>query len=515
MLNTRYIEIDSTFRNRNEWAEPSQFELLISQTGNKDAKTALDPISTSAPIIRWVPANIATISGAVVSNYNTTYNEFGISILTSANASKEIDYYNGCPITVSGVNLTRIQSWKYLSTVSTTDYFNLTVSPSLSSIPTGSITFEDVSTYFPINGVFIPNGLKEDNYYIGYYIYNETLNQTRKILSYDGTTKIAIVENPSISGIWLAAHTLVLRETNPSEILTFTYYNNSLIQLDFNNTRYNGEYIGDFIRLRSGNSSVYKIVNHIVVQPVSYEVTSTASLRMYFNPNILSKNTNEYANFTISINSADKIISAWNFIGLSNGLEVFDLTITTTFAPTVSTLQFPKLIVINGSIGTSTSPQLYELLPFTRDNFSPFNFTGGVPSHQEAVCYEIKLVNLTLPNLPLKTGSRIAFLPYVYVEFQSYTSGNYNIIYSNNPKATRMIFRVAIDDISNPELATFIKLKSEMTQTLKFRPTDNFKFGVYLPDGSLFSTIYPENFSPLEPNPLVQISALFSIKRCQ
>lgn len=514
MLNTRYIEIDSTFRNRNVWAEPGQFELLISQTGNKDAKTAVDPISSSAPIIRWKPQEIDDITGPVLGGYNTTYNEFAMSVSGSSNASKELDYYNGCNITVSG-SFTRIQSWKYLSTIGGLDYFNLTISPILDFIPAlgVAVLFGNVSDYFAINGVFIPNGLKEDNYYLGYYIYNETLNETRKILSYDGTTKIAIVENPPISG-WTSAHILVLRETNPSEILPFTHYNDSLIQLDFTNTKYNGEYIGNFIRLRSGSSSVFKIINHIVVQPVSYQVISTTKLRMYFEPNILSKTTNAYSDFIIYLDGNIKILY-WTFLGTTNGLDTFELVTVATFSLTFLTLKFPKLLIINGSIGTFSVVVDYEMLPFTRDNFSPFNFTGGTVSHQEAVCYEIKLVNLTLPNLPLKTGSRIAFLPYVYVEFQSYTSGNYNIIYSNNPKATRMIFRVAIDDISNPEVVPFIKLKSEMTQTLKFRPTDNFKFGVYLPDGSVFSTIYEENFSPLEPNPLVQISALFSIKRCQ
>jgi hypothetical protein len=510
MLNTRYIEVDSTFRNRKEWPEAGQFELLISQTGNKDAKTALDPICSSAPIIRWVPETIDVISGTVLEGYNTTYSEFALTLSTTLNASKELDYYNGCPITVGG-SLTRIQSWKYLSTVGSSDYFNVTISPSLTSTPSGSVAFGVVSAYFTINGVFIPNGLREDNYYVGYYIYNETLNQTSKILSYDGTTKIAIVDS-SIS-TWISTNTLVLRETNPTEILLFPYYNNNLIQLDFTNTHYNGEYIGNFIRLRSGSGSVFTITNHIVVQPVSYEVMGTI-LRLYFNAGILSKTANAYNDFKIIINTPN-VIAGWTFIGTTNGLDIFDLSTSLPFLPPISNLQFPKILVINGSIGTYSLGSVYELLPFTRDNFSPFNFTGGVASHQEAVCYEIKLVNLTLPNLPLKTGSRIAFLPYVYVEFQSYTSGSYNIIYSNNSKATRMMFRVAVDDISNPEIVPFIKLKSEMTQTLKFRPTDNFKFGVYLPDGSVFSTIYSENFSPLEPNPLVQISALFSIKRCQ
>jgi hypothetical protein len=517
MLNTRYIEIDSTFRNRSEWPEPGQFELIISQTGNKDAKTALDPIANSAPILRWVPSDIDSISGPVLSGYNTSYDEFALQVLSSYNASKIIDYYNGCHITVGGSNV-RIVSWKYLSSTSSTpfyDYFNLTITPKLSTIPAGIVDFGNVSDYSAINGVYIPNGLKEDNYYIGYYIFNETLLQTRKILKYDGTTKIAIVDAPISS--WGDSDTLVLRETNPSEIIVFPYFNNSLIQLPFTNTAFNGDYIGNFIRLQTGGSTVYKITNHINVSPVSYEIISPPILRLKFTSNVLSKTTNAYTGFEIIINTIPiQKISTWTFVRTENNYDFFDLTIGTIIPNPINALIFPKMLTINGSIGTySSSSDTYEILPFTRDNFSPFNFTGGTTSHQEAVCYEIELVNLTLPNLPLKTGTRIPFLPYVYVEFQSYTSGNYNIIYSNNPKATRMLFKVAIDDISNPEIVPFIKLKSEMTQTIKFRPTDNFRFGVYLPDGSLLSTIYPENLSPLEPNPLIQISALFSIKRCQ
>ena len=52
-----------------------------------------------------------------------------------------------------------------------------------------------------------------------------------------------------------------------------------------------------------------------------------------------------------------------------------------------------------------------------------------------------------------------------------------------------------------------------MVQTLKFKPNDNFKFGVYLPNGDPFKTIEEDTTSPLKPNPLVQISAVFSLKR--
>ena len=39
MSNTRILDIDSTYRNRNEWPLPGAFEIPISQTGRKDKNT--------------------------------------------------------------------------------------------------------------------------------------------------------------------------------------------------------------------------------------------------------------------------------------------------------------------------------------------------------------------------------------------------------------------------------------------------------------------------------------------
>lgn len=40
----------------------------------------------------------------------------------------------------------------------------------------------------------------------------------------------------------------------------------------------------------------------------------------------------------------------------------------------------------------------------------------------EAVCYSVSIVNITLPNKPLLTGSIIAFYPFVYVQLENVTS---------------------------------------------------------------------------------------------
>ena len=161
----------------------------------------------------------------------------------------------------------------------------------------------------------------------------------------------------------------------------------------------------------------------------------------------------------------------------------------------------------------------YSLLPFSYDGFNPFVYSGSMISQQEQVCYSIELKNLILPNQVLDGGfgSLIPFYPYIYVEFQNISapgSGLNNVIYSNNPNATKMMFRVPITDVPNPVNSTFIKLDSRgVVQTLKFKPNDNLKFGVYLSDGTQFKTLIKDTKPPLKPDPLVQISAIFAIKR--
>ena len=168
---------------------------------------------------------------------------------------------------------------------------------------------------------------------------------------------------------------------------------------------------------------------------------------------------------------------------------------------------------------TLTSHHKFVLLPFHFDNLNPFIYTGSTVSQQELVCYEVTLINLILPNLVVGagSGSLISFYPYVYVALQNVTSTGSrlkNIIYSNNPHSTNTMFRCPIKDVPNPIISTFIKIDGGgMVQTIKFRPNDTLFFGVYLPNGDLFTTILDETVSPEPPNPIIQISACFSIKR--
>jgi hypothetical protein len=177
-----------------------------------------------------------------------------------------------------------------------------------------------------------------------------------------------------------------------------------------------------------------------------------------------------------------------------------------------------------GQFTYSISTQPAYILQFSYDNLFPFiNAQSQIGSNQN--WYDLELLNLILPNQILNSGGGglISFYQYVYVEIENTngagTSGSNNII-SNNPNAVGMTFRATIDDVPNPVNSTFIKIDGDgMTQIVRFDPQDNLKFSVYLSTGSnpdkkeLIKFLIDDSYSPDPPNNLIQISAMFSMKK--
>jgi hypothetical protein len=182
----------------------------------------------------------------------------------------------------------------------------------------------------------------------------------------------------------------------------------------------------------------------------------------------------------------------------------------------VGTVSAPFTYTLNTGVNVKYSPiGSYQILQFKRDNYQPLNYTET--AIQQARCYEIELISLTLPNVPLQSGRSITYYPYVYIEFKSVTQGTsaFNFI-TNNPVVTKNImFRAPIIYNYNLDNAAFLTVDGHgMIQTLKFKLNDSFQFSVYLPDGSLFLT-EPDYFSPSEPNPALQITACFRLQKVQ
>lgn len=166
------------------------------------------------------------------------------------------------------------------------------------------------------------------------------------------------------------------------------------------------------------------------------------------------------------------------------------------------------------AIPAGTNTVNWQILQYNGDSFTPLDYIGSRISNQQMSCWMISLSSLTLPNLTLSTseGNRIAFYPYVYVEFDNITAKNRLILYSNNPHATSALFKVPINSLVSPLQSTFVSLNgSGERQVVKFKPNDSFMFRVLLPNGDLFETVVQDTVSPFPPNPNIQISALFEI----
>jgi len=161
-----------------------------------------------------------------------------------------------------------------------------------------------------------------------------------------------------------------------------------------------------------------------------------------------------------------------------------------------------------------TTVDTINIISYKYDNETPIDYNGSVVSQSQTPCYTVTLNKLILPNKPLLTGSRIAFYPYVYVEFTDATAptGASNLIISNNPNSKRALFTIGIPQVSSPEDQAFLTLTEGNTQIVKFKPNDNMRFSVYLPDGTLFTTLVPDSFSPYEADPALQINAVFTYK---
>ena len=459
MSNTRYIELDSTYRNRVQWPFPAEFEVPLTQYGDGNQYNAIDPVSDAAPILEFT-GNFTLAGGVTISGVVSPLT--GIGALTDV---KEVivetpigtlqqtkDYYVGAVLndTTTG-ELRRIDKYCFIETDvgSGVDRGLFVVMDSFRMISAGdTINITNPSSNLPPNGnIFIPySRVFDNNYYINYMLVDTTINEQRTILSYDGITSIATLSSP-FSGAWAPTDSYLIRKITPYATGTLTGSTLTTFTLPPNFLSIYNIFTGYFIRITSGPAigDIRRIISY-----------------------------------------SDPVV------------------------PSTTGIVSPSFSAVPGLAN-------FELLQFTRDNFVKLNYTGSLVSQQQEVNYEIELLNLTLPNqnLDVMYGNRIAFQPFVYVEFTTSTENRINgILYSNNPNAKKALFVAPIDDVTNPLVTSFVKIDGDgAVQTVQFKPNTSLRIKVFMPNGELFKTVLQEQYSPLPTNPLIQIQALFAIRR--
>lgn len=428
MVNPRYIELDSTYRDRIKWPNPSQFIARLSQSGIKsDPLASNDPILNAFTFLSVDNTSLAPFVGVFAGGTN----EFPE---LSGAASSTDNFYTGALITdTTTTEIRRVTAYNGTTKVVTID------SPFRVAFAVGDgFSIPDPST---VTSVFISSGEIKVGVYVGNIIQDTTNNEFRTITAYDGNTRIATVD-PAFGGV---NQLYSLRRGIPIDIDT----------LQVGSTTTN-------IILSAGSSSVNN----------------------FFKGNFI---------YIPSLNQTRMIIAY-------NGTS--------------------KAVTVSPSFGSAPGAVDYEILQFTRDSEVPLSFNGSITSQSQSVCHEIELLHLVLPNEEITSpggpGGLVSSLPYVYIEFRnegSASGSSRSIIYSNNPNSVNALFRVVIGDVNSPTLSNFLKLTGDkMTQTVKFKPNDNMKMSVYLPCGDLLLT-GGDDFSPLPPNPEIQISALFGVSR--
>ena len=517
MSNNRYIEFSSTYRNRKIWPLASDFEIPIAQTGRNDENEAVDPVSESMPIFAWTSNNllVGVIPSSIIPTGGTAtvVNPGGVDrigyssdtttfiILTSEQPQQLKNYYAGLMINDDNKDnsaIRRILFSVYLGVDSSGLYrTQITLLGGFSDTFTfgDNIFIHDPTDFTDPNTplIWVPNGPYQENAFNGYILYNETINQYRPILSYETITNMLML-NTSGS----------LVSTNSSGPIVVGGAGN------WNTT--------DNFSIRKQPPVFYPILgNPINLLTVVSSTSNTIVVNCLAG---LSQVKDYYKNYFIRIQPYTGGVSIynWNPTPSNNKGEriISSYRIPEDTSLPCTGIGF-KLYPSVSSIPAVNTP--LEILQFSYDNFNPFVYTGSLVSQQEMVCYEMQLMSLILPNAVLKTGygGRIAFYPFVYVQISNVSasgSGLKNILYSNNPNSTNVIFRAPIYDVQNPLSTPFVRIDSAgMTQTIKFKPNDNLYFKVTLPNGDDFETVLEEYFSPSTPNPLAQISALFSFKR--
>lgn len=468
-MNTRFLEIYSCHRDRIQFPLVSSFLVPFSPT----PLNAQDPNLNGPIYFTWTSDYRSNIFYPLKSGSTSSSPKLYVSNTVPQPENK--NYYSGYTMIVRD-NTSGDMQMRII-----TEYDPTEVAVALNnafSFPSHTVTQGDLYSIFEMNTPSIIHLPLVDQYgnialeyaqvYNGYYIVDETLSYgrtivARQIIDYDFILRYCYLDSPFPAG-WSQTDSYTLRKSLPLEkwrLASPTFINQEglfvfTLPVDANAT--NLFYSGKYIYFSSHS-------------PVGFEVDQ-------FKPIYGIYEIVKYDGFTRQA--------------------------------------FCRSSVPNNPAQPPTLDDVINIVTFYYNNFAPLSYNGSLVSQNQTVCYEIALISLVLPNVTLKSGSRIAFYPYVYVELANATApsgASRDLIYSNNPESGKAMFIVNVTDVVQPLVGRFVKLMGRMRQTVKFKPNDNLRFSVYLPDGKPFEPVRNDLFSPYEPDTAIQIDAVFALRR--
>jgi len=171
-------------------------------------------------------------------------------------------------------------------------------------------------------------------------------------------------------------------------------------------------------------------------------------------------------------------------------------------------------ITLSSAIALQNNDSI-EIIGPGQNIITSLRYASGGAQNIQAGDYELELLWLSVPNqvLDVGYGGTLDRYPYIYCSlYTGITNTTQQVLYSNNPNTSRVIFKVPVNEYFGD--TSFITLKdSKAKQTVYFDPSQDLFFELTLPDGTVVSFNELDNMPPYPPNPFLQINILVSMKK--
>jgi hypothetical protein len=451
---TSYLEIYSAYRDRNMWPNPAEFEVLVSVSGRKSASNSDDPVALASPETAWS-------SGLFdVTNPGSSFVKVAVVNSVMNLSFTTLDVSSQSPGTLQRI----LDYYKFSNLRDDTD-------PSLCfGISSYSYTGNDKATLIITAAYPFVAG---------------------QVLKIEDPTDFSNLSNPKI----FVPAGLDARNAYAKTIV----YNETILQY-----KPAASYAAGILYLATD------------VPLVGWSSTDNYSIRKeapVLVTNAAAGSTSNTVKFGSGAANVDNMYVGW-FLRIPK--TVYDYNVVQPQG------EQRRIVAYDGATNTATvSPPFtstslgstVELQQFSYDNLYPFPYRATL--QQEIPTYAMRLNKLILPNreLNISGGGRIAYKNYVYVELSGIDNPNVNLLFSNNPNATRALFTASVTNIENLDRSSYVVLQGDdMTQPVRFRLDTNFKFRITMPDGEVFETVIQDTKSPQAPDPKIQIRALFQLE---
>ena len=269
---TQYLELDSTYRDRNLWPNPAEFT-AESTTSLTTRETSKDPVSNASVLNYWNTsfredsAATSVVITAVDTSFSTT-DPYILIIEAGSNQLRDIEnFYVGAILVIVDATpttvRTRIVSYQRLSDTQAQVEVS---SPLPINFPLGALAGTSVIQN-PTNAteadavpkVFVPASPAINNYYVNHRIMNLTTGENFNITHFNGTThQVTLSDNTAAT--WLNNNqNIVIRKETPTNTGTFlssdatagvaTNVTNRVFQLASTAASFSGAYVSGFLRM--------------------------------------------------------------------------------------------------------------------------------------------------------------------------------------------------------------------------------------------------------------------------